>query len=149
MKHLFPKIFFEYAWDGFTALILWWIPIILFFGWGGLLSLMFGDYSLAFYELSIVLFPIPLLLLCYFADRYSKNIFVRGFIIYGFWCIVAFVTCYVFTAVLGGFSVEGSPLSFSQRNSNYLVWALQDLVWLQPIIIILTVIGTYRIRKVR
>lgn len=129
-------------------LILWWIPTLLFFGWGGIITLTIGEFKLALYEIGIVLFPIPLLFLAYFADRISKTVFVRGFIIYGFWFIVVFITCFVFLAALGGVSMAAvdNPNGWPERYAFYIDYSLKGILFAQPILFILTTIGLYRIK---
>ena len=141
--------FIEYSWNAFGALILWWVPVVLFFGWGGLIMFMMGEFTLGFYEIGIVLFPIPLMFLAYLADRVVKSTFLRWLIIYCFWFIIAFIICFVFISALGGMSMAAveNPNLWPQRLNSYKSASLKGTLFAQPLILAVSFFGLYRLRK--
>ena len=148
MKYL-RKQFFEYLRNAFEPMFILWIPIVLFFGFGGLLSFISRDFLLGFYEIGIVLFPIPLLLIAFFADRVSKSIWVRGLIIYFVWFIVSLIIYFVFLSMIGGISMavaEGVAGSFWQRMADYFTGSMRGVLFTKPIVIFFIAIVLYLIK---
>lgn len=142
------KGFLEHVWYGYTALIIWWVPILLLFGFGGFLSLTMGELFLAAYELSIVLLPVPFLWVAYVLHYRMQHIVARFFIVYIFWCIVFFATCFVFSTALGGITIsDGSNLMYHERLIQYARAAFLGVFYLQPLIFGLAALGTWLLHR--
>ncbi|MFH1169943.1 MAG: hypothetical protein V1704_00005 [Candidatus Vogelbacteria bacterium] len=149
MKYL-GRQFIEYSQNAFGAVFILWVPIVFFFGLGGLLMFITGDFLLGFYEIGIVLFPIPLLFIAFLVDRVLKNIWVRGLIIYFVLFIIFLIIYFVFLSMIGGISMavaEGVAGSFWQRMADYFISSMRGILFTQPIFIILTAIGMHQLKK--
>ncbi len=143
------KKFAKYSFNAFIPLAILWIPVIFFFGLGGLLNLVTGEIDLALASLAITFLPVPLMFVAYLADQVSKSNFVRGFIIYGFWFVVTFTFFWAFLTTLGGVSMAAvdNPDGWAERNLENITDSLNYVLFAQPIIIILAIIGVYRLKK--
>lgn len=111
--------------------------------------LVMGEFNLAFFELSIVLFPTPLLLIAYVSDQIAKSFLLKGLIIYCFWLVIAFVSGLVLLTALGGASMVAAenPGLWTGRFASYIAVSLKGVVFAQPIIFLFTVFGSSRLKK--
>lgn len=150
MKYrLLFKNILNYSWNAFSLIILWWIPIVYIFGNHGDLMYRMGYYSLMLYDLGVILLPLPLFVLAYFANQRAKSIYTKAFIIYIFWTIIAFVTFFILSAAVGGVSMAAveNPNKWQERYFDYFVGALKGLLYFQPVVLLLAALATRRVRK--
>jgi hypothetical protein len=138
---------YDYSLRAYLPLFFLWVPVLLIFGLGGAIMLMIGEFKMALYEMSIVLFPIPLLFVAYYADRATNSIVVKGLIIYCFWAVVMVVLSFCFLSALGGVSMASVDNPGLVSFATIYPLAVQNALYAQPIILLFTVIGIHRIRK--
>jgi hypothetical protein len=155
-KKISLKGFFSFSLEVFWPLLILWIPIIFIFGFGSFTMLLVsigsgdqGDVSLAIYEICMVLFPIPLLFIAYLISRSSKIAWVKVLAIYFCWCFIFLIPFFSVSASFGGM-VDGyvKNHSFLERHLGYLYGALIGTLFFQPIILVLTWFGFYKIKKI-
>lgn len=145
--------FYKYGWAAFNLLIIIWAPIVLVFGWGGLILMMIakdGAFLLGLRGIGLVAFPLPLMYLAYLAQKKTKTRLPQWFILYCFWFLIFFIGSHFLLAALGGLSMATVDNATDQMSWNIreVEMVTRWMVLAQPLIIALVYVGQKRLKAI-
>lgn len=120
---------------------------MLVFGLGGIMLFGIVEIASSLSFIGIAIFPIPLAFVAFLADKASRSLFLRALIVYCFWCIVLGVALFTFCSSIGGVSMAVADGIVDSLANECFVFSMKGILYLQPIIILFTAIGTYKIKR--
>lgn len=139
--------FFEYIRTALFPLLVLYVPIGLFFLWGGLIMFMMGEWLLGLCEVGIALFPTLVLFVAYQADRKVESVWVRSLLIYGTWIIILWGGIFALSSVIGGASMAVTENPGYNHSREYGDLSFVWIVWGQPILLLFAWQGVRKLKK--